>query len=240
MALIYSDSGREFTSPDFFKINGVSCETVGLYCDSPPVPGMPRRRGESYVTGGDTDAFVPDDSFEDVTYTLRAHTFENTSVDKSAIYAFISEARTLEISRCEDVYFKVHYAEVTGVSSKADGFIHTYSIGFKLAPFKYFTANDWTAPVSNLIVNPGNRYCRPLYRIQGGNNTTLTVNGQNLVIAGGGADYYIDSERMIAYDSNNDNIMPKTTGIFPYMSPGNNIITVTSGSVLVKLNARCW
>lgn len=231
---------RDFISPDYFRIDGVSCEAKGLYCDSPPVPPMPKRRGSAYRVGGDTDAYVLDDSFDDVSYTLRAHTLENTSVDKSAIYAFIAGAKTLEISRCPGLYFRVHYAEITSTVVKGDGFLHTYSISFKLAPFKYFLANDWTLPTDNVIINPGNRYCRPIYHITGGSTTVLNVNGQMLNISGGGDNYFIDSERMIAYDNTNANIMPKTAGIFPYLQPGQNNVSLSAGELQIKLNARCW
>ena len=58
----------EVTSKDWFALDGVSCESVGLYCDTPPVQIMAERRGQAYQVGQDEDQYKDDDSFADISF----------------------------------------------------------------------------------------------------------------------------------------------------------------------------
>ena len=231
-----------FTSPDYIKINGVSSETIGLYVDTPPVPPMSKQRVTRYKGGIDFDVSTRDDVWDDITLTFNAYVFfSSNDFDLSSVYAFFANAETLEISRFPGFYFKVR--SVNGIAPKrqyqGDKIGVTVSIVCK--PFKYLTSNDWTVPVEGKIINPGTRFCRPVYRIQGAQTTTLTVNTSTFTVTdAGGTDFYIDSERMLCYLENGTNIMPKTAGNLPFMQPGINNISVSAGTVAVKLNGRCY
>ena len=177
------------TSPDYFYVNGVSSETVGLYVDTPPVPPMAVQRVTSWSTGIDMDYSTPDDVWENISVPVRAFVFFPESFDMGAVYAFLANARTLQLSRFSGRYLKV--VQVSGIepSTSYDGQRIEIVIEFTCKPFKYHNVNEEYTLDSNehiLLENPGTRYSRPLYKINhslGGETTLKVNNGEGLVIS---------------------------------------------------------
>jgi hypothetical protein len=65
----------EVTSKDWFALDGVSCGTVGLYCDTPPVQIMAERKGQNYYVGSDEEVYKDDDSFSDISFRFNCYAF---------------------------------------------------------------------------------------------------------------------------------------------------------------------
>ena len=231
-----------FTSPDFIKVNGVLSSAVGLWIDTPPVPPMAQQRITSAKGGLDCDISVRDDVWDDITLKIDAYVFfTSDDFDLSPVYAYLADAQTLEISRFPGFYFKVRSVKAVSPQHQHDGERVKLSLQFVCKPFKYFTSNDWVTPTEGVLTNPGTRFCRPVYRIQGAQTVTLTVNtAQFTVTSAGGDDFYIDSERLLCYLENGTNILPKTAGNLPFLQPGTNNVSVSAGTLTVKLNARCY
>ncbi|MCR4759851.1 MAG: hypothetical protein K5705_06235 [Oscillospiraceae bacterium] len=222
-------------SPDYFSINGVLSSAVDLYCDTPPIPPMAKKRFTSFQFGKDEDGVFSDDSFENVPYTLRAYKFGNV-YDVSDIYAFMQNAQRLEISRDEDYFYKIRTVDSITPEIRYDGARADFRIRLTLAPFRYHKSNDEIAlPQGGVIVSPGTRYSKPVIRLQktGSDQATVTTNGQQLKIFGAvsGA-LTIDSDRMLVYKTNhggvNTAVTQYTDGPLPMLAPGNNQITVSS------------
>ena len=234
-----------FTSPDCIKVNGVSSASVGLWIDTPPVPPMASQRITTARGGLDCDISTRDDVWDDITLKFDAYAFfTGTDFDLSPVYAWLANAQTLEMSRLPGFSFKVRSVKPVTPSHQYDGERVRLNLQFVCRPFKYFTDNEYIPFDGETITNPGTRFCRPVYHITGTQTVTLTVNGTSFTITGAnGTDLYIDSERMLCYkmaDNVATNILPKTSGQFPFLQPGTNNVSISAGTMTVKLNARCY
>ena len=234
---------------DDFWINGVSARSIGITTVDPLVPPpMASRRYNTYQIGSDTDLVDADDSFDDITYPITMRVIGRPgSLDNSALYAFLANARTLRLSRLKGYEFRVQ--EIAGISPtmRAKGNEMIYNVSFKLAPWKYVSDEpEITLTEAGNVQNAGTRYCKPVYKltITGAGTGTLTVNGQTVVvnIPFGSGTFTIDSEKQLAYDGSNAIHTQYTSGIFPWMNVGNNFVQfggVVSG-VTIKRNERCF
>lgn len=220
-------------SPDYFSINGVLSSSVGLYCDTPPVPPMARKRFTTFKYGSDEDGVFSDDSFENVSYTLQAYKF-GEDYDVRDIYAFLQDAKRLEISRDDTYYYKIRTVDSVTPQIKYDGARADYKIRLTLSPFRYHKENEEiVVPAGGVIVNPGTRYSKPIFRavLNAEGGSVLTCNGVGLTIFDTGA-ITVDSERMIVYktvNGINTAITQKTVGMLPMLSPGQNLIQWSNG-----------
>ena len=221
-----------------FSINGVSARTVGLVVDDLNPPPMAEPRYTVSAVGSDADFVTPDGAYNDIEYHIPARVICPESFDNTAIYAFLADARTLQISVLPGKYFRIQ--RLLGITPAATvrGKLCTYDIGLILAPFKYHTSNAPVTPTGT-IENPGTRYARPVYCITHSGACKLTVNGEVLTIAAGASSpIYIDTARMIAHDANGVNQTVHTTGKFPFLQPGINTISTTGTGLSVTGNWR--
>lgn len=219
-------------SPDYFSINGVLSSAVNLYCDTPPIPPMAKKRFTTFRFGSDEDGVFSDDSFENVSYSLTAFTFEDV-YNISDIYAFFQNAQTLEISRDDTYYYKIRTIDGVTPQIKHDGARADFRIRMTLAPFRYHKENaEIVVPQSGVITNPGTRYSKPIFKCTvSASGSKLTCNGSELQINDTGA-ITIDSARMLIYKTVsgvNTAITQKTVGQLPMLSVGTNAITWTEG-----------
>lgn len=234
-------------SPDYITINGVSSNTLDLWCDTPPVPPLARQKYTSWDLAIDENGISPDDVYENLSYTVKLYRFKQPNdLDNAQIYAFLKNGRTLEISRLSGYYFKIKSLSVQ-VSGDYDNNKIIYAVTFTLSPFKYLIDNEEiTAEKGGTIQNTGTRFSRPVYKITGTGSINLIVNGETLTINNDLATvdgiFYVDCERMLVYNSANQNLMPKTSGKLPFLAVGTNSITWTGNvtSVKVTKNERCY
>lgn len=228
-------------SRDHVFLDGISLLSFGLVAEMPqPVPPAKQR----YTTwqSGDTDQTMPDDSFEDVEYSLTLRKFRSPEDFRNAeFYALAANARTLIISRHSSRYYRIK--RLIGITPAANvkGNELVYTVTFALSPFAYHSSNPETDvnPHSAVLINPGTRYSRPVYKITHphNGNVILSVNGQVCTINyQASSPIYIDTERMIAHDGSGVNQTKYTSGIYPFLSSGNNLVSaVNSGGYEVTL-----
>lgn len=230
-------------SKDYFKINGTSCAEVGLYCDTPTMPPMAEQRYTDYQVGADEDSSIPDDSFKDISYTLKAYAFsDGTDFNNNDIYRFLANATTLEISRYEGYYFKVKKVSAITPTVKADGRRIDYQIKFTLAPFKYGLDNEALPLTSgNTITNNGSRYSKPTLYVTGTGNVVIDCNGDKMQLYNlDGSEIVVDSSRLITYKGNKM-INNQVDGLYPMLASGNNIISWTGNAeISIKKNERWY
>lgn len=245
---------ENFLSKDFFKINGVSSETVGIYVDTPPVPPMAHKKYTNYFYDVDDD-YV----YEDIKFTIRFFTFYNEDFDNSAIYAFLHNAETLEISRLSGYYYKIKDFEVQQPDVSYDGAKIEYQVDFTLAPFRYKTSNpeielDTAVLTEATVTNSGTQFCKPTFNIAvagvSGQQTDISIFVNNVAFGVedvGSGNIVIDSETMTVIRSGNPdiNLLTHTSGDFLYMHKGANVVKydITNGTVArfaVKLNERSF
>lgn len=236
---------------DFFKINDISSDSLGLHVDTPDAPPMAQKRYTTWQSGTDEDGTLSDETFSDINYSINAYVFKRADdYDNTEIYKFIEKAKTLQISRLPRYYFKIRQASISPPMTSYDGNKIVYTFNFVLAPFKYIL-DDEIKDVSNdsTIINVGNRYAKPTFYITANADTdvTLTVNGENFEIKGipSGHTVTVDCGRYVAANTTDPNhswvVNNMTYGYFPFLSEGSNYISWTgNATVKVKVNARCY
>lgn len=232
------------TSKDWFKINGISSDTLGIYVDTPSVPPMAKQRYTTYQTGTDEDGTSPDNTYENISYSLVFYTFNRESFDNSDIYAFLANPEILQISRLNDFYFKVREISLDNPENVSKGMKIRYRINFRLAPFKYFVSNPEIAVTSgDIITNKGTRYSRPSLKIVASGDIKITVNNESFEVKGltENQEIVIDSSRYITYSGNNL-FHNKTVGKYPLLAVGDNFISYEGNisSVKITKNERCY
>lgn len=224
---------------DLIYLDGVSLNSLGYYAEMPqPVP--PARQRYTIWQSGDTDHSSPDDSFEDVEYSITVRKLRSPNDFKATeLYALAATAKTIIISRHAGRYFQIRRLLSISPVAQLRGNDLTYRITFALAPFSYHLNNPThTMNAQNArLDNPGTRYSRPLYQCNHSTaaDSILSVNGVNLTISKDAANpIYIDCERMIAYNSDHENQTQYTNGQFPFLQSGANLMSVISGSTIYE------
>lgn len=233
------------TSKDWFKINGVSSDTVDVFVDSIAIPLMARQRYSTYELGADENMAMPDDTYEDINYSIVFYDFFRENFDNTRIYAFLSNAKKLEISRLPEYYFKVRQTSVNNAQSSHDGKKIRYEVSFVLAPFKYKTDNEPIIVSSgDVVINTGTRYSKPLIEVSGSGTINFVVNNISftLIMPENSTTVVVDSEWKVVYDNDTKKVLWNcTSGKFPLLSVGDNTIYFDEGTT-VKLwkNERCY
>lgn len=227
-------------SPDYFKLDGVSSETVGLYVDTPPIPPLAQQRYTTWETGIDMDYATPDDVYENIELAFSCFLFfKSSDFSLAELYAFLQGKSTLQFSRFPDRHFKIRQLKGVTPIGNYDGNKIALEIAFECAPFKYHDSNSEVSPSSGKLENPGTRYSRPIYKITHSGACSIVVNGETLEIsASASSPLYVDAQRMIAYNESGENETKYTTGNYPFLQPGVNNVLTYGAAVTVIGNWR--
>ena len=242
----------EVTSVDSFTLDDISCSEIGLWCDTPPIQVLGEMNGTNYQVGSDTDMYVSDDSYKDITFRFTAYAFFKTDFDMHTVYDFLRGKSELRMSRNDGYFWKIRSISCNPTQTQ-DGQKIKFQISIKCAPWRYVdneTPVNVTQSGTNVACG-GTRFCKPLYKLTLSAYTgtgAFTVNGQQVTIviaeSMGTDTLYIDSEKQIAYDGSQNPQMrtPLTSGIFPWMSVGNNAVTFGGiiSSIQVTRRQRCY
>lgn len=229
-------------SKDYIILDGVSSNTIGVYCDTPSVPPMARQRYTVFQTGAEEDGTTPDNTYEDISYTVTLYGFFDEDFHNEQLYAYLYGKSRLEFSRHTGFYYKIRRLEVEAPEATADGNAITYRVTFTLSPFRYYTENSAISVNSgDLVSNAGTYFCRPVITVTGSGNITITVNGREFNLYDVSGTVTIDSERHICY-SGNTVIYNKDSGSYPLLAVGENLIEYTGNVTAVSLvkNERCF
>ncbi len=232
-------------SKDYFRINGVSSNSVGILVDTPSVPPMAQQRYTSYQIGNDEDGITSDNIYDNLKYSLTFYTFDRDTFDNTEIYAFLADASTLEISRLPDFYFKVRQVSEISPERTHDGKKVKYTVTFTLAPFKYRIDNAWISLNSgDIVTNTGTRYCKPTIEITGAGETDFLFNGEclKLFFPEEEQTVIVDTDRKIVYDkATNTLLWNYSAGKFPFLPTGDTqVVWYRTAEVTIRKNERCY
>lgn len=140
----------------------------------------------------------------------------------------------------EPDYFRLAYYQGPFDVENRKTRVGVFDIIFRCRPERYLISGNEPIEVESddVLTNPTVYNSKPLIRIEGSGNGTLTVGGTVMSFEDI-ADYLnIDSDRMDVYRlpaENRNNLM---TGDFPVLAPGENIISFTGGITSVTVTPR--
>ena len=219
-----------------FTLDGVSSDSLGLYCDFlPPLP-LAEQLYTTYNLGQDEMLTTPDKVFSDIKYVIRFYTFLADDYNDMAIKAFCANRTVLTLSRVPDYYFKIRRISLSAADNSGYGKRIDYTLTLTLAPFRYLISNDWVQvdlTEDDRIINRYTRYSKPIFEVTGTGDISLTIQGKTFSVAGltSGQTIKIDSERKITYSGNNL-LIGVTSGEYPLLNIGENLFshsgTITS------------
>lgn len=208
-------------SPDYLIINeSQTSNDIGIWVDTPPMPPMAERAfREIAIPDREETLIIADDSYKDMQLAVKAFIF-NTSYDMTNVYSWIRGAKKLRFKN-SDYYYRVKKVMPPTLNYSGHGKT-MITLNFVVSPFRYFKTDPIITSTEQTltVLNSGNTYCRPIYKITGSGMMTLTVND---------GDYYthedatihlpnvedyviIDAERTLAYKgSSSPSIIPNAS-----------------------------
>jgi phage-related protein len=221
-----------------FTLDGVSSDTLGLFCDYLPPMSMAEQKYSEYNTGEDEPLVIPDEVFNNIPYQIRFYTFLDEDYNDTAIKAFCANKTKLTLSRFPDYYFKIRRISLTAADNIGYGKRIDYVLTLSLAPFRYVT-DEYNPQVilsaGDDIINEHSRYSKPTFEITGTGDIKLTVNGSDFEVSGltSNQTIIIDSTRHITY-SGNTLLTGKTSGKYPLLNIDGNTVSWTGNISSVK------
>lgn len=128
-------------------------------------------------------------------------------------------------------FYRVYYVNI-GDSVRTSRRLGNFTASFRCDPYVYAAAGDRFLSASECLLNNYD-ICHPLYHVTASGAWTLTVNGNTFTGSGG---TYIDTDSMLAYDSNNNLINTSVVGDYAdfYLLEGTNTISISGGTLEVK------
>ena len=219
-----------------FTLDGVSSDSLGLFCDYlPPMP-MAQQKYSEYNIGEDETLVTPDEVFNNISYSIRFYTFLAEDYNDAAIKAFCAGKSTLTLSRFPGYYFKIRKISLQASDGLGYGKRIDYVLTLTLAPFRYLVENPQiTLEADEDIINEHSRYSKPEFEITGTDDISLVVNGSEFTVEGLtlSQTIIIDSVRHITY-SGSTLLTGQTSGKYPLLNVGGNTISWTGNISSVK------
>jgi len=215
-----------------------SREAWGLRITEPPVVPPTKRIMESIDVDGREGTLTLLKGWEDITFRLRV-ALMGTNIQRRfrEILPIILAAKTIYFSNDSDVYFIIKHSNAGGLERKLTT-LYDFPLTFICEPFRYMR-NVETITMTTLgkVTNPGSVFSRPIIKVYGTGNQTLTV-GSALtklnILAG---HLTLDSALMECYqgDVAQNNQMQ---GPFPVFDMGETKITWSSGISKIEIEPR--
>ena len=117
------------------------------------------------------------------------------------------------------------------------------SVGLTVQPYKYYrNVEPIVMTSSGTVTNPYSKQSRPLIRITGNGDITLTINGIPFLLKGVAEHIYIDSENYFAYRDSSGIYLNENnkvyTRAYPIFNPGANTVSWTGSVTQVRIEPR--
>lgn len=234
-----------------FTFNNISSDTKGVVVEkfpSRPIASkvrqtvtIPGRNGQLIYAGG---AF-----YDNVTQVYECYMKGELDTEVATVMAWLQSPNGY--ARLTDSYDKTHFREAMfmGGGEVASAF-HEFgraSLEFSCKPQRWLLSGEietsWSSEMK-IFTNPTAFAAKPLIRVHGSGNITLTVDSSKIAITGltTSKDIFIDCDSQDFYNGTiNMGNMVTLSGNFPVFKPGDNIIQRTGGSsVTVYVTPRWW
>ena len=219
------------------KFRGVSSSTKGLTVTAPPlvthseiygdVNTIPGRDGSVYGT----DTYQGDAVIKVQFALVASSTVTDFQTKIRAIRSWLTGRGKLIIGDSTDSYYEVKKVKIV-TDNRVIVNYGVLEVEFTVYPYEFLDTGD--TGVTSFPLTNNAMTSKPLYQISGPGSGTLTVNGHTMTYEVAGV-LYIDTRRMIAYDSNNANKNNKVSGDYAglHLKSGSNTISATVGTLTV-------
>lgn len=174
-------------------------------------------------------------------FALFATKHDNLLTAKARVTGWLApihEYTKIIFSGYPDEYFWGVPTQVSDLVYQSSEF-GTLNLTFSLSPFAYEKDGDIYVPVNSMteLTNEQSETARPFIHINGNGDVTIEVNGKSYVVAGLNGDAYLDCDKELIFDGDNNslgNLARFDDYEFPELITGNNTLSVSGGTMEVK------
>lgn len=215
--------------------NGSSGKEHGVFLPEYPEISQPEKRYETYsIPGRDGELISNDDSIDNIeiscVFSVIDKNFNNRIHD---VKKWLRGTGKLRFSDSPEYFYEVLVINYDSLERELRKY-GQFSVNFVCYPYEFLEDGQIAYAPENLIYNP-NDLCKPIYKITGEGNYTLTVNGKT-VTANVGQNLTIDTRNMIAYRSDGTLMNTSITGKYEDLwIPSGDISINISGGVLTVI-----
>lgn len=231
--------------------DGRASSDFGMVVTDAPAFNQPVRKGTAYTVPGRNGVILQQqDAFEDVsaTYDVALNIFDGYDEDiNETVNAFNAWLMSKKgYLRLEDSFNPNYYrlAYYNGGVSIENSFMMfgKAKLSFMCRAEKYLKSAETPVDALNgmIIYNPTAYTAKPLIRIEGAGNGSLTINGKTLDVKGLGDYIIVDTETMNASREPSENMNNHIEGDFPLLASGSNAIAFTGGIIRVLITPRYY
>lgn len=213
---------------------GKSSQDLGVVIEKAPKISRGTRKFTTYtIPGRSGDIIEPQDAWSNYTqsYSIWAggYTDGSAQLSMSAISAWLLSPtgyQRLEDNFEPDIFRLAYFVgpiEAEDILSQ----VGKCDIQFNCKPQRYLKLGEKTKAFSSgdKIFNPTQFAAKPLIKVYGTGNGSVTINGFTLTITGMLDYLYIDCETMDVYRQTSENRNSLVSGSFPTIAPGSNTVT---------------
>lgn len=215
---------------------GKSSQDFGIVVENPPAIKRPARKFTKYtVPGRNGDIVEQQDAWDNYTqtYTIWAggNDYGSAPITYSAISSWLLSPKGYQ--RLEDNFEPDIFREAYFVGPmEADNLLTKVGrceLSFVCKPQRFLKIGEKTTRynLASELYNPTQFEAKPLIKVTGSGDGTVTLNGVTMTITGMTDYLYIDCETMNVYRQESENMNSLVSGSFPTISPGKNTLTFT-------------
>lgn len=215
---------------------GKPSQDLGIVVEKPPVIRRPARKFTKYtVPGRNGDIVEQQDAWDNYTqtYTIWAggNDYGSAPITYSAISSWLLSPKGYQ--RLEDNFEPDIYREAYFVGPvEAENLLTQVGkceLSFVCKPQRFLKIGEKTTNyiMTSKLYNPTQFDAKPLIKVLGSGDGTVTLNGVTMTITGMTDYLYIDCEAQNVYRLESENKNSLVSGSFPTISPGSNTLSFT-------------
>lgn len=218
----------------FIVFNKLNSLDLGLKVIKRPNFPLPKHRYETFdIQDGDGQLVEDLGTFEDVKVDVEFNFIDrdNIHIKVTKILNWLNKIDDYKLYFADDIerHYKVKMVEYTDIERqlKVKGI---FTISFICEPYKYYNQNSLISITTNnysfYSINELVYNARPLIKVFGSGDITLTINNEDILLKSISNHIILNSTLMEAYNNNNvDNLNNKMNGEFPILKSGLNTIS---------------
>lgn len=230
--------------------NGKCSLDLGVIVEEVPALNRPQRKFDEYVVPGRNGTIVEQyDAYENIdksyniwfTDYFYKNLYSPVKAREIADWLYTSKGYMKLEDDFEPEYFRLAYfngpLDIENLMQKYG----KATINFNCRPERYAKNGEIEYSNPTKLINPYSFDAKPLIKIEGSGNCTLTIQGQTITLTDIDSYIYIDCDSMDCYKTLAENENSKMTGDYPVLKPGKNNISLQSLSAMTyKIIPRFW